>query len=156
MQKVRVYVLADQAIYRASLRQTLGTVSAQTVVGDSGSIAAGLSDVRRLRPDVVLLDVHPSEGPVDCFRVVRAVSPSSRVVLLTEDATEAQIEVALEVGFGGVVSKDASAAELTRAIETVCQGLLYVSSSLCPEYQRRSKPRSGSDRGVEAARGTTH
>jgi len=124
-----VYLVDDHAMFRAGVRVELG--DAVEVVGEAGSVAEAIAGITRLRPDVVLLDVHmPDGGGVAVLTAVAAALPDTRFLALSvSDAAEDVIEV-IRAGARGYVTKTISSAELAQAIERVADGDVVFSPRL--------------------------
>ena len=118
----RVLVVDDHALFRAGVRSELaGRVE---IVGDAATVDEAVAAVDRLRPDVVLLDVHmPDGGGVEVLRRAAAtVQPPPRFLALSvSDAAEDVIAV-IRAGARGYVTKSISGAELADAIARVADG----------------------------------
>jgi DNA-binding NarL/FixJ family response regulator len=125
---VRVFLLDDQAIIRAALRSLLDVRQDIEVVGDSGQPRAALEEIKRLRPDVLVLDITmPELSGLDLLPMVRKALPHTKVVMLTHHEGETFVECALKGGAEGYLSKDSDPAELAVAILAVQRGDPYVS-----------------------------
>ena len=124
-----VYLVDDHAMFRAGVRVELG--DAVEVVGEAGSVAEAIAGITRLRPDVVLLDVHiPDGGGGAVLTAVAAALPDTRFLALSvSDAAEDVIEV-IRAGARGYVTKTISSAELAQAIERVADGDVVFSPRL--------------------------
>lgn len=86
-----------------------------------------LEEVRRLQPDVILLDISmPLLNGIEACRQLTKSMPESRVIFLTMHADVIYVEEALRAGAAGYVLKRSAAAELTVAIHTVMEGSRYI------------------------------
>ena len=129
--RISVYVLADQSIYRAVLRRRLDSEQF-ALVGHTGSMDEALCEVENQQPQVLLLDATLlGSALAEKVRLLRRVSPSTRVIVLAHEADAAQIEATLEAGADGYVTKDGHFTELGRAIEAAHRGVPYVSAHVC-------------------------
>ncbi len=119
--KRRVVLVDDHALFRAGVRGELG--DAVDIVGEAGSVADAVPLIRRLDPEVVLLDVHLEDGGGE--GVIAAVAPERPGVkflaLSVSDAAEDVIAV-IRAGARGYVTKTISGDELADAIERVAEG----------------------------------
>ena len=119
--KRRVVLVDDHALFRAGVRGELG--DAVDIVGEAGSVADAVPLIRRLDPEVVLLDVHLEDGGGE--GVIAAVAPERPGVkflaLSVSDAAEDVIAV-IRAGARGYVTKTISGDELADAIERVAGG----------------------------------
>ena len=78
-----VLIVDDHAGFRARVRRTLEAEGYQ-VIGEAADAAGGLAEARRLRPDVVLLDVHlPDRSGIEIARELSGGTPPSEVVLVS-------------------------------------------------------------------------
>jgi DNA-binding NarL/FixJ family response regulator len=117
----RVVLVDDHSLFLAGVRAELG--DAVEVVGEAGSVADAVPLIKRLDPDVVLLDVHLPDGTGDA--IINAVAtdrPGVKFLALSvSDAAEDVIAV-IRAGARGYVTKTIAAEELAAAIERVANG----------------------------------
>ena len=89
-------VVDDEESVRYSFRRVFATVAA---VHTAGSAAEGLEQVRRLDPDVIVLDLQlPDRSGLDLFREVHALAPKRPIIFITAHGTT---ETAIETMKGG-------------------------------------------------------
>jgi DNA-binding NarL/FixJ family response regulator len=150
--RVRVYLVDDQAVIRASLRSLLSARDDLELVGDSGDPRAALEAIRTLRPDVVLLDITmPELSGLDLLGQIREHLPKTRIVMLTHHEGESFVERALKGGAEGYLSKASEPAELGMAIGAVHRGDMYVSPRVAKGLVRGLR-RAGPDAPPPATR----
>jgi DNA-binding NarL/FixJ family response regulator len=131
---VTVVVVDDQSAVREGLVLLLGTLSGVTVAGQAGDGDAAVALVAATRPQVVLMDLNmPVCDGVAATRRITAEHPSTRVVVLTTYADDESIIGALQAGALGYLTKDATRAEIGRAILAAADG----QAVLDPGVQRR-------------------
>lgn len=126
MPKVRVLIADDHAILRAGLKLLIQTQSDLEVAGDVPRWDDFASEVVRLQPDVVTVDLTMPGG--DAFTQIREVkrqSPSIRIVVLTMHEDAAYFRAAIAAGADGYVLKRAADTELLEAIRCVMAGRIY-------------------------------
>jgi NarL family two-component system response regulator LiaR len=117
MDKVSVLLVDDHRVVRQGLRDFLELHDQIEVVGEAGSGAEGIRLARELLPDVVLMDlVMPGMDGVDATRHLKAVSPSSRVIVLTSFADDDKIFPAIKAGAISYLLKDISPEDLAHAV----------------------------------------
>ena len=126
---IRVFLLDDHALVRTGYRLILQQEKDIEVVGESGSGEEGLPAVRRLKPDVVLCDLHlPGISGLDVTeRIVRG-DFGSRVLVVSVQEDGPLPRRLLEAGASGYVGKACEAGELLRAIREVARGRRYLAS----------------------------
>jgi DNA-binding NarL/FixJ family response regulator len=126
--RVRVLVCDDHALLREGLRAILARQDWIEVVGEARNGREAVEEARRLRPDVVLMDIEMPElsGLEATARITRAKLPS-RVLVLTLYDDEEVVARCLDAGAAGYVLKDGPSSELVHAIASVERGQSYLS-----------------------------
>ncbi len=133
---VRVLVVDDQTLVRTGLSAILSTEDGIEVVGEAADGAQALELARRLRPDVVLMDIRmPVMDGVEATRhlVAESVPGGPRVLILTTFDLDDLVHAALEAGASGFLLKDAPPDDLVRGIKVVAAG----EAMLAPSVTRR-------------------
>jgi DNA-binding NarL/FixJ family response regulator len=122
-------VLADdQAVVRMGLRVLIEREPDLRVVGEAGTGGAALEQVRRLRPDVALLDIRmPGLDGLGAAAEIRRLLPSAGVIMLTTFGEDEYIERALGLGAGGFLLKSGDPRELLAGIHAVADGAAFLS-----------------------------
>jgi DNA-binding NarL/FixJ family response regulator len=120
---VTVVVADDQSAVREGLVLLLGTLTGITVAGQAADGAAAVDLVAATNPQVVLMDLNmPGCDGVTATRRITADHPDTRVVVLTTYADDESIISALQAGALGYLTKDATRAEIGRAIQAAAAG----------------------------------
>lgn len=120
--RIRVLLCDDQRLFREGLRTILETEPDFEVVGEAADGNEAVSLARRLRPDLVIMDVRmPRMNGVDATRQIRTYGASQVVILSTFDDDEF-ILGALKAGAVGYLLKDFPSEELLKALLTVHHG----------------------------------
>lgn len=133
-QRIRVLIVDDQALVRRGLALMLSLEPDMEVVGEAGDGAEAIEMARRLRCDVVLMDLHmPRKGGVAATREITAVLPQTRVLVLTTMEAEQSVFDALRAGALAYLLKDATEAEVLEGIRSVHRG----ESRLTPQIARK-------------------
>lgn len=127
----RVALCDDHAVVRGGLRRILDAEDDLEVVGEAGTAAAAVDVARRLRPDVVVMDLGlPDASGIEATTWVREASPRTRVVVLTVHDDVAYLRRAFDAGADGYLVKDAADVDLVHAVRTVAAGGQYVHPTL--------------------------
>src|SRR5262250_3044014 len=122
---VTVFLVDDHELFRTGVRAELDSAGGYLVrvVGEAGSVAEAVAGIARVKPAVVLLDVHmPDGGGAEVLRKVRPNQPNVVFLALSvSDAAEDVIGV-IRAGARGYVTKTISADELADAVRRVADG----------------------------------
>jgi DNA-binding NarL/FixJ family response regulator len=122
-QPITVVIADDQRMVRSGLRVILDTEPGITVVAEAGDGAEAVELVRRHRPAVALLDIRmPVLDGLRAARKVLAVSPQTRVLILTTFDADEYVYEALRAGASGFLLKDAPADQLITAVRSLAAG----------------------------------
>jgi DNA-binding NarL/FixJ family response regulator len=122
---IRVLLVDDQALMRAGFRALLDAEDGLEVVGEAADGLSAIQQTRRLRPDVVLMDVQmPGLDGIEATRRIAADPALSavRVLMLTNHGLDSYVFAALRAGASGFLLKDADPADLLQAIDVVARG----------------------------------
>ncbi|WP_129788880.1 response regulator transcription factor [Promicromonospora panici] len=129
---IRVLIVDDQSMIRAGFAALLNAHEGITVVGTTDD-GVGISDaVRRMQPDVVLMDIRmPKVNGLDATRTIMAMpgTPPKVIMLTTFDADE-YVFSALRAGASGFLLKDSPPEELTQAVRVVAAGEALLSPKI--------------------------
>jgi DNA-binding NarL/FixJ family response regulator len=137
-----VLIADDQALVRMGLRKVFETEPDMTVAGDAADGEEAVAAVRRLRPDVILMDIRmPALDGIEATRRITAAQPAARIVILTTFGLDTYVYESLRAGASGFMLKDAPPEEITAAVRVVAAGdaLLApsVTRSVIEEFARR-------------------
>lgn len=128
---IRVYLVDDHALVRTGMRMILAGEVDIEVVGEAGSGEEALPQIRRLRPDVVLCDLHlPGISGLEVTeRIVRG-DHGARVIVVSVLEDGPMPRRLIEAGASGYVGKAGDAVELLRAIRDVARGRRYLAGNI--------------------------
>lgn len=121
--RLRLLIVDDSEVVRTGLRALLGAEPSFEVVGEAGTVAAGVAAAVLHRPDLVLLDIRLPDGTgFDACRQVLAKLPDTRVLILTSVAEETMVDDAIRAGAHGYLLKEVNGRALVQAIRDVHGG----------------------------------
>jgi DNA-binding NarL/FixJ family response regulator len=137
-----VLIADDQALVRMGLRKVFETEPEMTVAGEAADGRRAVAEARRLRPDVILMDIRmPVLDGIEATRQITADWPAARVVILTTFGLDTYVYESLRAGASGFMLKDAPPEEITAAVRIVAGGeaLLApaVTRAVIEEFARR-------------------
>jgi DNA-binding NarL/FixJ family response regulator len=128
---LRVLIADDQALVRAGFRMILECEADLEVVGEAGDGREALAEVRRLQPDVVLMDVRmPDLDGIEATRQLLAGDGQAKVVMLTTFDLDEYVYEALRAGASGFLLKDVPPEQLVAGIRAVANGDALLSPSV--------------------------
>lgn len=134
---IRVLLVDDSALVRRGVRSVIAAHSqdgAIEVVGEAAGVVAAREEARRLKPDVVLLDIRLPDGSgVDVCRDILRDLPDTRVLMLTSFVDDSLVYDSVIAGAHGYLMKEVDPAGLLEAITNVAAG----KSVLTPDVTNR-------------------
>jgi DNA-binding NarL/FixJ family response regulator len=119
----RIVVADDHPLFRSAIRHTLEAHSDLEVVAEAVNGQEAVELCRRLRPDLVLMDLRmPVMDGVAATKAIKREFPETLVLVLTAVDESASLSDSLEAGAAGYVLKDAPAARVTDAVRRTLAG----------------------------------
>ena len=119
----RIVIADDHPLFRCAIRQTLESHSDFEVVGEAANGREALELCRRLRPELVLMDLRmPQMDGVAATHAIKRELPKILVLILTAIDESRGLSDSLEAGAAGYILKDAPAAHITHAVRRVLSG----------------------------------
>jgi DNA-binding NarL/FixJ family response regulator len=125
---IKVLVVDDHWVVRQGLRMFLDQESAITVVGEASDGSEALEQARRLRPDVVLMDIlMPHVNGIEATKRIKTEMPKIEVIALTSVLQDGSVSDAIQAGAIGYLIKDTKGDQLVRAIRDAAEGRVHLS-----------------------------
>jgi two-component system response regulator NreC len=127
----RLLLVDDHAVVRSGLRMLFENEQDIEIVGEADNASDALQEARRLKPDVILMDIGlPDMSGIDATREIKRHLPDAAIVALTIHEDEEYFFKMLEAGASGYVPKRAAPEELLTAIRAAANGQVYLYPSL--------------------------
>ncbi len=125
---IRIVIADDHPILRDGLRKLLEAEPDLRVIGEAGDGVEAVKAVRRLKPDLLLLDLAmPRQTGLEALREIGTLASTSiRTVVLAAAIEKAQVAQAIQLGARGVVLKESATQLLLRCIRAVMGGQYWV------------------------------
>lgn len=138
---ISVVLADDHAMFRAGLAALLRMEDDIEVVGEASDGDEAVNQARRLKPDVVVMDISmPGSGGLEATRRIAALGLDSRVLVLTVHAEEEYLIPVVQAGASGYLTKTSADRELIDALRTVARGQVYLppraTTLLLREYKK--------------------
>lgn len=152
--EITLLIADDHPMVRTGLRSML-SASRIKIVGEASNGRETVEAVRRLKPQVVLMDIRmPGMDGIQALEAIRAEKLPSRIIMVTTYRSTSYLLRSLSVGAAGFVLKDISREELLAAIYSVADGTSLVDSQFLQDVlrsleQSELSPASGEESQVE-------
>lgn len=128
---IRVFIVDDHALVRTGMRMILSAETDIEVVGDAETGEEAMPLIRRLKPDVVLCDLHlPGLSGLEVTERIVKGDHGTRVIIVSVLQDGPMPKRLLEAGASGYVGKGGDAGELLRAIREVARGRRFLASGI--------------------------
>ncbi len=123
-----ILIVDDHGMTREGMRVYLSREPGFEILGEASDGAQAVELARRLRPDVILMDLHmPVMDGIAATEVLRQDLPATRVIIVTSDLEAGLVGRALHAGAAGYILKDADAETLRCAVRTAACGEMAIS-----------------------------
>jgi DNA-binding NarL/FixJ family response regulator len=146
---IHVLLADDQELVRAGFRMILETQGDLEVVGEAGDGVEAVTAARRLRPEVVLMDIRmPNLDGLQATKRIVAAGSGSRVLILTIFDLDEYVYQAPAAGASGFMLKNAPPEQLIGAVRVVAAGDALLAPSITRqviEQFTRLPPPGGAD-----------
>ena len=135
---IRVLIAEDQSLVRRGLAAIINMEEDITVAGEAGDGEEAIEQWRRLRPDVVLMDLRmPRLEGVEAIRRIRAEDPKAAIIVLTTFDHDEDIYAGLRAGAKAYLLKDVQPEELFGCIRAVHAGEAYLQPKVAAKLVQR-------------------
>ena len=133
-----VFVVDDHPLMRESLTALFNRQSDLRVCGEAGDSASAFTEITRLQPDIVIVDLSlPGESGLELVKRLQTLPRIPRSLVLSMHDESFFAERALRAGAQGYVMKQEATDKVIDAIRTVLRGESYVSGALASQFARK-------------------
>jgi two-component system, NarL family, invasion response regulator UvrY len=128
---IRIVLVDDHTLVRTGLRLILQQQPDMEIAGEADDGERGLAMIKRLQPDIALVDVHmPGFSGVEVTERVRRAKLKTRIVILTMAGEAPFPRRLLDAGASGYLTKGCPAEELLKAVRQVADGRRYIGNEI--------------------------
>lgn len=131
MEKVRIVLADDHTVVREGFRALLREEKSFEIVGEAGNGQDAVRLVRKMEPDVVVLDISmPILNGVQATHQIRKFNSKIKILILSMYGDEEYVREVFHAGAMGYILKQTSSSELIKAIKEVSRGNAYLSPAI--------------------------
>jgi DNA-binding NarL/FixJ family response regulator len=131
----RILVVDDYEHWRRYFSTALQKQPEVQVIGEVSDGLEAVQKAQELQPDLILLDIGlPTLNGIQAARRIREVSPTSKIIFVSENRSPDIAEEALGTGAGGYVVKSDASSELLPAVKAVLEGKRFISATLARHF----------------------
>lgn len=135
MKSIKVLISDDHPVVRRGLKSMLSSTEDIDIIGESDNGQTTLQTAKRLKPDVVLLDIRlPDISGLVVAQELRTALPQTKIIVLTTYGREGYFQKALKAGVHAYLVKDTAHRELAQAIRAVHKGEHILSPELMTKW----------------------
>ena len=138
---IRAAVIDDHPLFREGVITLLARTPGIEIVADGSTASEAVDIARRLRPDIMLLDLRlPGDDGIAAATTIGRECPTVRILILTASECDDDVATMLERGARGYLLKGCTGHEIVRAVRGVCGGEFHLAPSIEARSSRlRSK-----------------
>jgi DNA-binding NarL/FixJ family response regulator len=126
-----IIIIDDHPLFREGLKTIVGRDARFKVVGEAGSGHEGLKMAKRLKPDLVVVDISlPDQSGIQLTRDIRELLSETKILVVSMHSKIDYIAEAFQAGATGYVVKESASERLLQGLKSVAKGDYYLDSSV--------------------------
>ena len=129
--KKTILIIDDHPLFREGLKAIIGRDDRFEVIGEAGNGREGLRMAKKLKPDLVLVDMSlPDQSGIQLTRELKNASLKTRIMIITMHSKVDYIVKAFQAGATGYVVKESASERLLQGMDIVLKGEYFMDSSI--------------------------
>ncbi len=137
-QKKRIIVVDDHPLFREGIKRIIESTSKYELVGEAGTGRQGLQMAKKLKPDLVLVDMSlPDQSGIELTRDILKFSSEIRILIVSMHSKVDYIVKAFQVGATGYLVKESAADMLLEGMDHVLRGDYYMDTKVSQKVVRK-------------------
>lgn len=150
---IKVFVYDDSEDRRDGIRTLLGISNGITLVGEAANCYNVIADMRRTKPDVVLMDIHmPVVDGIEGLKKIKTTFPGIKILMQTVAAESEKVFVSIKNGASGYILKSDRTTRFIQAIQDVYLGGAVMSPDIAQKVLTYFRPGMKADKDVLSKR----
>lgn len=138
VQKTSIMIIDDHPLFREGLKAIIGRDARFEVVGEARDGREGISLTKKVRPDVVLMDISlPDRNGIELTREIRKLFPETRVMIISMHSKIEHIIEAFQAGANGYMVKDSASDNLLLGLRSIIESDYFLDSSVSAQVVKK-------------------
>ena len=130
-EKKSILIIDDHPLFREGLKAIIERDSRFEVVGEAGNGREGLQLTKKLKPDMIIVDISlPDQSGIQLTREIRTLLSTTRILIVSMHSKIDYIAEAFQAGATGYVVKESASERLVQGLESVAKGDYFLDSSV--------------------------
>jgi DNA-binding NarL/FixJ family response regulator len=127
----RIVIIDDHPLFRKGLEQLISSSNGFAVCGEAGNAAEGLSALRKLKPDLTIIDISlPGANGIELIKNIRAEFPKLPLLVLSMHDESVYALRSIRAGAQGYIMKQEALENVVRALHEIMSGRPYLSPAM--------------------------